>query len=130
MSLEISAHRQSQRQSPRLLTHLGYGPIAVLLLSLPAIIFSDMMLIQYSRWQIVRYIHSSAPPQESPSMKLHNNYRQWCGNGLAANKYELYGSTPAAYFDDPDPAVRARVLQASIHVHYSVNHPNDRPSID
>ena len=130
MFLEIRAHRQSQRQSPRLLTHLRYGPIAVLLLSLTAIIFSDMMLIQYSRWQIVRYIHSSTPPQESPSMKLHNNYRHWCGNGLAANKYELYGSTPAAYFDDPDPAVRARALQASIYVYDWLNHPGDGPSID
>ena len=63
-------------------------------------------------------------------MKLHNNYRQWCGNGLAANKYELYGSTPAAYFDDPDPAVRARALQASIYVYDCLNHPGDGPSID
>ena len=128
--LEVMAHRRSGRQRPRLLTHLRYGPLATLLLSLATIIISDMMLIQYSRWQIVRYIHSDAPPQERPEFDLHNNYRHWCGNGVAANEYALYGETPAAYSDDPDPAVRARALQASIYVYDWLNHPGDGPSID
>ena len=128
--LEIMARRRSERQRPRLLTHLRYGPIAVLLLSFAAIIVSDMMLIQYSRLQIVRYIHGDAPPQERASFDLHNNYRHWCGNGVAANEYALYGATPAAYFDDQNPAVRARALQASIYVYDWINHPGDGPSID
>jgi hypothetical protein len=130
MFLEIMARRRSERQRPRLLTHLRYGPVAVLLLSFATIIISDMMLIQYSRWQIVRYIYGNAPPQARPSFDLHNNYRHWCGNGRVANEYALYGATPAAYFDDPDPAVRARALQASIDVYDWINHPEDGPSID
>ena len=130
MFLEIRAHRHPQQLRPRILTHLRYGPIAVLVLSVAAIIFSDIMLIQYSRWEIVSYIHSSAPPEESPSFKLHNDYRHWCGNGRVANEYALYGSTPTAYFDDPDPAVRARALQASVYVYDWLNHPGDGPSMD
>ncbi len=128
--LEILARRCSQRQRPRLLTHLRYGPVAVLLLSFAAIIVFDAMLIQYSRWQLVSYIHGDAPPQEPPSFDLHNNYRHWCGNGMAANEYALYGATPAAYFDHSDPAIRARALQASIYVYDWLNQPGDGPSID
>lgn len=88
------------------------------------------MLIEYSRWQIVRYIHSDVPPQERPSFALHNNDRGWCGNGMAAHEYELYGATTAAYYDDPDPEVRARAVQASAYVYDWINNPGDGPSID
>jgi hypothetical protein len=127
--LELRSRKHSGRPTPKLLTHLRYGPLAVLILSFAAIISFDMLLIQYSRWQIVGYIHSNASPQERPSFKLHNNYRHWCGNGMAANKYELYGSTPAAYIDDPDPKTRARALQASMYVYDWINLPGDGPSM-
>ena len=128
--LEFLAHRSSERQKPRLLTHLRYGPLAVLLFSFIIIIFSDLLLIQYSRWQIVRYIHSDASPQMQPSFNLHNNYRHWCGNGVAANEYALYGEAPAEEYDSPDPATRARALQASIYVYDWINNPQAGPSID
>jgi len=128
--LELAACRRSGRQRPRLLTHLRYGPAAVLVLSFAAILASDALLIQRSRWQIVRYIHGDAPPRERPSFDLHNNYRHWCGNGYVAQEYYLYGATPAAHFDHPDPAVRARALHASISVYDGLNNPGTGPSIE
>ena len=117
------------RPTPKLLTHLRYGPIAVLIFSVATILASDFLLIQYSRWQLVRWIHSDAPVTEKFSLKLHNNYRGWCGNGFSANEYDLYGDTAAAYIDDADPAIRARSLQASIYVYDWLNKPNDGPSM-
>ena len=128
--LEIRSFRRSGQRVPRLLTHLRYGPIVILAFSIATILASDLMLIQYSRWEIVRYIHSDAPANERPSLKLHNNYRGWCGNGMTANRYDLYGDTPLAYIDASDAATRARALQASIYVYDWINQPNDGPSID
>jgi len=127
--VEIRSFRRFSRPTPNLLTHLRYGPIAVLGLSIATVLATDHLLIQYSRWQIVRYIHSDAPVTERPSLKLHNNDRGWCGNGMAATKYYLYRDTPAAYIDDLDPATRARALQASMYVYDWLNQPNDGPSI-
>lgn len=129
-SLETLARRRSTRQRPRLLSHLRFGPVAELLLSVFAIVATDEALIQYSRWQIVRYIRSDAPPRERPSFELHNDYRGWCGNGIAAREYALYGATPAAYYDDPDPAVRARAVQASAYFYDWLNNPGDGPSFE
>ena len=128
--LEIRSFRRYTRPAPKLLTHLRYGPIAVLVLSVAAILASDFFLIQYSRWRIVRYINSDAAVNELPSLRLYNNDRGWCGNGMAATEYALYGSTPAAYIDDPDPATRARALQASMYVYDWLNQPRTGPSID
>src|ERR1044072_1308987 len=130
VSLETLARRRSTRQRPRLLSHLRYGPVAVLLLSVVAVVATDQVLIQYSRWQIVRYIRGDAPPRERPSFELHNNDRVWCGNGIAAHEYALYGATPAAFYDDPDPAVRARAVQASAYVYDWLNNPGDGPSME
>ncbi len=128
--LEMRNHRRFPQRTPRILTHLRYGPVAVLVLSLAAIFGYDTLMIEYSRGQLVRYIHSDAEVTETPSFNLHNNDRGFCGNGMAATEYALYGSTPAAYIDDPDPATRARALQASMYVYDWLNHPKDGPSID
>lgn len=128
--LEIRSFRRPGRRIPRLLTHLRYGPIVILVFSIATILASDLFLIQYSRWEIVRYIHSDAPANERPSLKLHNNYRGWCGNGMTANRYDLYGDTAVAYIDAPDAATRARALQASMYVYDWINQPDDGPSID
>ncbi len=128
--LEIMRHRQSTRQRPRLLTHLRYGPIAVVVFSLATLLCYDTMMIQYSRWQIVRYIHSNASPREELNLDLHNNFRGFCGNGMAAHTYALYGTTPAEYIDDPDPLVIARAVKASIYVYDWINHSSEGPSRD
>lgn len=65
-----------------------------------------------------------------PEFDLHNNYRHWCGNGAAAQEYELYGDTPAAYIDGSDPATRARALQASMFVYDWLNHPRTGPAVE
>jgi len=127
--LELRNLTRSGRPTPKLLTHLRYGPVAILIFSVATILASDFLLIQYSRWQLVRWIHSDAPVTERPPLKLHNNDRGWCGNGRSANEYDLYGDTAAAYIDDADPAIRARALQASMYVYDWLNHPNDGPSI-
>ena len=127
--LELRHFRRAGQPTPKVLTHLRYGPIAILVFSIATILASDFLLIQYSRWQIVRWIHSDAAVTESPSFKLHNNDRGWCGNGRSATEYYLYGDTAAAYIDDPNPATRARALQASMYVYDWLNHPNDGPSI-
>jgi hypothetical protein len=114
--LEIMASRQSTRQKPRLLTHLRYGPIAVVVLSLALFFYYDVMMTQYSRWQIVRYIHSNTSPWEPPNFHLYSNYRGFCVYGIPVHRYALYGATPAKYFDHPDPLVRARALKASIYI--------------
>jgi len=111
----------------KLLTHLRYGPLLTLLFAAVTIFSSDALLIQYSRYQIIRYIHSDAPPDERPSLDLHNDYRGWCGNGMTAREYWLYGETPAAEFDNSDPSVRARALQAGIDAYDWLNQPSDGP---
>ena len=128
--LETRSGIRPGQRIPRLLTHLRYGPIAIMVFTIATILASDFLLIQYSRWEIVRYIHSDAPATEEPSFKLHNNYRSWCVNGSGAHQYELYGDTPAAYIDAQDAATRARALQASMKVYDWINMPNDGPSID
>ena len=127
--LELRSLRRVGLPTPKLLTHLRYGPIAVLVFSIAMILATDQFLIQYSRWQIVRWIHSDAAVTELQSLKLHNNDRGWCGNGRSSTEYYLYGDTAAAYIDDPDPAIRARALQASMYVYDWMNRPNDGPSM-
>ncbi len=128
--LEIRSFKRAGLPTPKFLTHLRYGPVAIAALSIAISFASEFLLIQYSRWQIISYIHSDAPVTEYPSFKLYNNYRGLCGNGAAAVEYELYGNTPAAYIDDPDPARRARALQASRYVYDWLNEPRYGPSIE
>ena len=74
------------------------------------------MMIQYSRWQIMHYIHSNASPWEPPNFTLHNDYRNVC-TFSSAHWYDLYGATAADYLDDPDPLIRARALKAIIYIY-------------
>lgn len=127
--LEFRRARRMDQPTQKLLTHLRYGPIAILAFSVVTIIAFDFLEIQYSKWQLVSWIHSDAPVTETPSFTLHNNDRGWCGNGRSATEYDLYGATAAAYIDDPDPAIRARALQASMYVYDWLNNPYDGPSI-
>lgn len=127
--LELRSLRRAGLPTPKLLTHLRYGPIAVLVLSIATILATDHLLIQYSRWELARWIQGAPTGIELQSLKLHNNYRGWCGNGWSANEYYLYGDTAAAYIDDPAPAIRARALQASVYVYDWSNEPSDGPII-
>src|ERR1041385_5628686 len=80
--LELRNLMRAGQPTPKLLTHLRYGPIAILIFSVATIVASDFLLIQYSRWQIVRWVHSDAPATEEISLRLYNNFHGWCGNGF------------------------------------------------
>lgn len=128
--LEIRSFKRFPLRAPKLLTHLRYGPIVTLFFFFVAVLATNLALIQYSRWKIISYIHSDAPVTEYASFKLHNPYRGSCGNGWSATEYYLYGDTAASYIDDPDPAIRARSLLASIAVYDGLNQPSDGPATD
>ena len=113
---ELRQQRRDINGSSRLLTHLLYGPLVTAVLMFVIVVCCDISMIQYSRWQIHRYIHSNASPFEDPSFNLHNNYRGFCGNGATANIAGLYGDIPVSEFNSKDPGIRARSLKAEIYV--------------
>src|SRR4029079_3692085 len=47
--LEVRNFTRAGRPTPKLLTHLRYGPVAILIFSVATILASDFLLIQYSR---------------------------------------------------------------------------------
>lgn len=111
---------------PRLLTHLRYAPLAVLVVALGAIVTYDQGMILRSRFAIRGYVYGAhSPALPMPALNLHNDHRGWCGNGYSAELYALYGDTAAEAFDDADPAVRARSLRASIEVYDWLNGAED-----
>lgn len=112
---------------PRLLTHLRYAPISILLFFLAAVLAYDQAMIVHSRWKIRNYVYGTASPKISVSLELHNNYRGWCGNGSSATIYALYADTAGEGFESSDPAVRARSLSASIEVYDWLNGVSDGP---
>jgi hypothetical protein len=113
-----------------LLSHLRYAPLAVYGFYLIWLLPSEGLVIEYSRWQITRYVYGSAPPQVNPTFDLYNDYKGWCGNGFAAREYWLYGETAAAGFESDDPQVRARSLQASWVAYDWINEPGDGPFVE
>lgn len=128
--LTLKKMRNVGKPRLRLLRHLQYGPIATLVLMMTIVFCCDMALIEYSRWKIVRYIHSNESPLNSPSFDLYNDYRGWCGNGYVARFYGLYGDVPVPEFNSKDPSVRARALRAAAGVCDWSDRSDDGPFID
>jgi len=126
-ALEILAFRRRRNSPSRLLTHLRYAPMAVLVIFVAVVLAYDEAMILRSKWEIRQYVYSNQSPETAKSFDLHNNYRGWCGNGYSAAIYDLYADTAAEGFDSPDPAVRARSLRASIEVHDWLNGVSDGP---
>ena len=116
-----------ENSSSRLLTHFRYAPVATFIFFVVTVIAYDQLMILHSKWTIRQYVYGSAPPEVSPSLELHTNYRGWCGNGYSASIYALYGDVAAEGFESSDPAVRARSLRASIAVYDWWNGVNDGP---
>lgn len=116
---ETIAHRRGY--ASRVLRHLRYAPLAILACFIVAAFSYDQAMIQYSRWEIRRYIHGDLPPEIPPDFDLHNDYRGWCGNGYSAHMYALYGDVAVSEYDAADPLVRARALQASVAVYDWLN---------
>ena len=114
IALEVNLLWRKKNPFPRILKHLRYAPIAVLLLFIPITFTFDAAMISYSKYKIRSYVYSNTPPEQEVKFELHNDYRGWCGNGYSAQEYWLYADTAAEGFSSPDAAVRARSLRASI----------------
>ena len=127
VSLEIVWLWRKRKPFPRLLSHLRYGPVAVLIFSIAITLSFDAVMIEHSKYVIRSYVHGRSNPESIVDLKLHNDYRGWCGNGYTAREYYLYAETAAEGFSSPDPAVRARSLQASVAVYDWLNGVDDGP---
>jgi hypothetical protein len=105
---------RKQSPSPRLLTHLRWGPAAVLLIFIGVVVSYDKIQIYQSKQTIRNYVYSgSYSDSEFEELSLYNNYRGWCGNGAFAVYHENYIDTALEGFKSDSPAVRLRALKAS-----------------
>lgn len=129
ISVEIAAICSGGR-SYRLLRHLRYGPLTTFLFFSVSVLTYDQAMIVYSKWQIRQYVYAAGPDALPPRLKLHTDYRGWCGNGFFASIYSEYGPIAAEGFESSDPAVRARSLRASYEVYDSINGSMDGPFPD
>jgi hypothetical protein len=123
---ELAARRRSSASRSRWVSHLRYAPLAIACFSVAFVLLTDGIGIQYSRWQISRYVYGNASPHDSmPTLELYNDYRGFCGNGMAGHEYWLYGETAAAGLESDDPRVRARALRATASVYDWLNNSRD-----
>jgi len=125
--LEVNLLWRKKNPFPRILKHLRYAPIAVLLLFIPITLAFDAAMIRYSKYKIHTYVFSNTPPEQKVKFELHNDYRGWCGNGYPAQEYWLYADTAAEGFSSSDAAVRARSLRASIELYDWLNGVKEGP---
>jgi hypothetical protein len=112
---EILSHFRVVSSRAQLLTHLRYGPVAVLILFLALLSPLERIMVEYSRWEINRYIYSDASPERPPSFDLYYDQRAG-GLRYPSPNHQLYGETAAAGMQSDDPNVRARAFQASVRV--------------
>jgi hypothetical protein len=113
----------------RALRHVQLGPILALCVVVIIAIPADAAATWYSRWQIARYVHSDAPPDEQPRLELYYWPHHFCGNAVSGEIASRYEDTVAALFDDEDPAARARAIQACRRVHDYINADRDGPCV-
>lgn len=107
---EIYAYYSKNFRFKRTLTNLRYAPIAVFFISLFVVPIYDLGMIAYSRHQIRNYIFSDSQTTEKPDLRLHNDYRHWCGNGAMGRYKDLYFDTAIEGIDSEDPKVRVRSM--------------------
>ncbi|HEY0079134.1 MAG TPA: hypothetical protein VGB73_10845 [Pyrinomonadaceae bacterium] len=128
---EVASRHRSSASRSRWVSHLRYAPLAIACFAAAFTLFNDGAGIQYSRWQITRYVYGDASPQaEMPPLELYNDHRGFCGNGYSAHEYWLYGDAAAAGFESADPQVRARALRATAMVYDWLNGSEDGPFIE
>jgi hypothetical protein len=118
---EIVAHLYKDFKCKRLLAHLRYSPITILVVSVFAIQAYDVGMITYSKQQIRNYIYDDAQLIIEPDIILHNNYRHWCGNGASAQENYLYFDTASEGMNNTNPYVRARSLLMADEVQDWIN---------
>jgi hypothetical protein len=112
--VEVIFILRKQTTPSRLLTHLRWGPIAVMLIALSTVLTFDQVKTYLSKHQISQYVYYGLPGMEiTGRLDLYSNYRGWCGNGMAYAVYDTYIDTATEGFDSSDPAVRLRALKVS-----------------
>lgn len=119
--LEITTSVNTRKIAPRILTHFRWGPAMVIFFSSIFLISFDLGMIEYSRFEIRRYLFDGGTSLAEPSLRLHNDYRHWCGNGASAHENYLYFETAASGRNDPDPYVRSRSLLIAADVQDWIN---------
>ncbi len=120
--LELLVHSSLKLRLTRVMSHLRYGPAAVMLVFVVTVILYDLAMIEISRYRIRSYVYNGSTLVTEPDFDmLHNNDRGWCGNGVAATYQRLYYPTASAELGDPDPAVRARAFLAAAEVRDFLN---------
>lgn len=107
-TFEITAYLSENFPFKRLLTNLRYAPIAIFIFSGFIIPIYDAGMIAYSKWQIKNYVFSSSQSIEEPVIKLHNDYRHWCGNGAMGRRKDLYFETAIEGIESENPKTRIR----------------------
>lgn len=123
---EILAYFAIVVSTSRLLKHLRYAPIAVYAFAMCAVPISDQLAIEYSKYQIRNYVYANSDLIEEPKLKLHNNYRHWCGNGAIGWQNYLYFETASEGFEHENPHIRARALLMSSKVNNAWNGGDER----
>lgn len=110
IGLEIGAHFRKSLRRSRVLIHFRYAPICVSIFSIAVILIADAGLIEYSKLQLRAYVFDRNAEVTAPDIKLHSDYRGWCGNGYSPNISYHYLQTAEEGLDDNRPEVRARSL--------------------
>lgn len=114
--LEICAAFRENFNFRRLLTNMRYAPIFMLIFSSVIVIAFDLGMIEHSKWKIRNYVYNSSDSIEKPELKLHVDYRGWCGNGYSARESDLYFDVAAEGLTDENPKVRARAFLMTLSV--------------
>ena len=105
---------RGQSSTPRLLTHLRWGPLVTLLIFMGVTLAYDTIRIHQSKRAISNYVYyGSDNGSELQKLELHSDYRGWCGNGLFSSYYEHYVDSAREGFQSESPSVRMRALKAS-----------------
>ncbi|MEO6391271.1 MAG: hypothetical protein ABIP75_05420 [Pyrinomonadaceae bacterium] len=127
IGLELAAAGKIPPVSSRWLTHLRYGPLAVLFVFVLVAAAYHVSMITHTQWQIRQYVHSGTPTDRDPPLEFYTGYQGWCGNAYPAAIYAYYGETAAEGFESPDPAIRARSLRVTIRVYDWMNGSSSGP---
>jgi hypothetical protein len=122
---EIKAASCVELTRSRLLKNLRFAPLAVFVSAIAVTLVFDQAMILHSQWKIYSYIHSNTPLEVEPELHLYNDHRGFCGNGYSARRSSLYFGVAAKEFNNTNPEVRARALQASIETYDWLNGMKD-----
>ena len=115
--VEVASLIRKQPTTPRLLTHLRWGPAAVLLIFVVVVVSYYNIQIYQSRQAAKNYIYYD-PESDLTTLDLHVSYRGWCGNGAFSDSYGSLIETALEGFENNSPEVRLRALRLANSLSY------------